>query len=187
VPVAESVVDASEVVNTLAGGGIATVGYAAVPVESGAGGRRRGRGLLRRSEPVPVDEGASVSRATSLVRRATLGRLTLPCEVEGAERGLVVLAGPPEQLSRKGIERGRRWLEDVTGTMEVRGGDYPVPDSTHVAAVVLLAGVTNVPRVRELQRVAVEASRNAADRESVSDVALADLLRTEGDALDPLF
>jgi cell division GTPase FtsZ len=192
-PVAESVVDASEVVNTLAGGGIATVGYAATPIEGGAGsGGRRGRGgrrgLFRRSATEPaVDEGASVSRATSLVRRATLGRLTLPCEVDGAERALVVLAGPPAQLSRKGIEHGRRWLEEATGTMEVRGGDYPVPDSNHVAAVVLLAGVTNVPRVRELQRVAVEAQRNAADREATSADALGDLLRTEDEALDSLF
>jgi cell division GTPase FtsZ len=184
--VAESVVDASEVINTLAGGGVSTIGYASAAVE------KPKRSLFGRNSPGPVDEGAAVTRVLSLVRRAALGRLTLPCEIAGAERALVVVAGPPEQISRRGVERGRKWLEEATGSMEVRGGDYPVPDSGHVAAVVLLSGVYDVPRVKELQRVAIETQRNIEDRGRTAPGALSDLLSTEGlsddgDALEPLF
>jgi cell division GTPase FtsZ len=184
--VAESVVDASEIINTLASGGVSTVGYASAEVE------RQKRGFLARltgSEPERTDDGDSMNRITSLVRRATLGRLTLPCGVNGAERGLVVVAGPQEKLSRRGVERGRKWLEEETGSMEIRGGDYPL-DSDHVAAVVLLSGVTDVSRIKELQQIAIEAQRDRTDRDTASSTRLEELLRTgtrNEDELDPLF
>lgn len=123
--VAESVVDSSEIINTLSGGGVSTVGYAEEEVEERTSG-----GLLSRLRnddgEDQLDSAHTTNRITSLVRKAALGRLTLPCEIEGAERALLVLAGPPEYLNRKGIERGRKWLEEQTGSMEVRGG-LPVP------------------------------------------------------------
>jgi cell division GTPase FtsZ len=179
--VAESVVDSSEVINTLASGGVSTIGYAAAPVERPKGGLLS---RFTRSE-TPADDGESMNRVTSLIRRATLGRLTLPCEVQGAERALVVVSGPPAALSRRGIERGRKWLEEETGTMEIRGGDYPL-DSEYVAAVVLLSGVTSVPRIKELQAVAVEAQHDFTERDAASPDRLADLLDT-GDRLETLF
>ncbi|WP_152040285.1 tubulin/FtsZ family protein [Salinigranum salinum] len=180
--VAESVVDSSEIINTLASGGVSTVGYAAAPID-----RERG-GLLSRfrgKQEAVVDDSNVVNRVSSLVRRATLGRLTLPCLVQGTERALVVVSGPPEALSRRGIEHGRKWLESETGTMEVRGGDYPV-DSGYVAVVVLLSGVTSVPRIKELQAVAIEAQREFGERDAASPERLSDLLDTDG-KLDTLF
>ncbi|WP_176697242.1 tubulin/FtsZ family protein, partial [Halorubrum sp. SD626R] len=158
--VAESVVDSSEIINTLSGGGVSTVGYAEEEVEERSSG-----GLLSRLRndddgEDELDSAHTTNRITSLVRKAALGRLTLPCEIEGAERALLVLAGPPEYLNRKGIERGRKWLEEQTGSMEVRGGDYPYRGAGFVATVILLAGVTNVPRIKELQQVAIEAQDN---------------------------
>jgi cell division GTPase FtsZ len=181
--VAESVVDASEIINTLACGGVSTVGYAAAELD------RPKAGLLDRlggKTTGGVDEGESLSRILSVVRRATLGRLTLPCELSGTERALVVVSGPPESLSRRGVERGRTWLEEETGTMEVRGGDYPVPDSDFVAAVILLSGVYDVPRIKQLQQIAIETQHNREERESFAPEALSDLLGTD-DRLDPLF
>jgi cell division GTPase FtsZ len=183
--VAESVVDSSEIINTLECGGISTVGYAADRVEDDGGG-----GLLagmRSGSDDAIDDSGTTNRITSLVRKATLGRLTLPCDVGGTERALVVLSGPPEYLNRKGIERGRKWLEEETGSMEVRGGDYPVSNSNYVAAVVLLSGITDVPRVKELQQVAIEAQDNIDELRAESDANLEELLQEEGDGLDPLF
>jgi cell division GTPase FtsZ len=179
--VAESVVDSSEIINTLASGGVSTVGYASARLERGGGG------LLSRfrSSSSDVDDGGAMNRVSSLIRRATLGRLTLPCDVSGTERALVVVSGPPETLSRRGIERGRTWLEEETGTMEIRGGDAPV-DSDFVAIVVLLSGVTSVPRIKELQAVAIEAQREGQERDAVSADNLASLLDTD-DELDALF
>ena len=34
-----------------------------------------------------------------------LGRLTLPCDYSTAERALVLLAGPPDEMDRKGVEK----------------------------------------------------------------------------------
>ncbi|RXK51986.1 tubulin/FtsZ family protein [Halorientalis pallida] len=185
--VAESVVDSSEIINTLAGGGVSTVGYAAEEVEP----EKDGGGLLSRFKGDDTDDGMdtanTTNRITSLVRKAALGRLTLPCEIDGAERALLVLSGPPRHLNRKGIERGRKWLEEQTGSMEVRGGDYPVPESGYVASVILLSGVHNVPRIKELQQVAIEAQDNIDEIRQESKANLEELVEDDDDELDPLF
>ncbi|WP_338729790.1 tubulin/FtsZ family protein [Haladaptatus sp. DJG-WS-42] len=183
--VAESVVDSSEIINTLAGGGVSTVGYAAEEVEKQSSG-----GLLSRfkgGNNEQVDTAHTTNRITSLVRKAALGRLTLPCEIEGTERALLVMSGPPQHLNRKGIERGRKWLEEQTGSMEVRGGDYPVSESRYVAGVILLSGVTNVPRIKELQQVAIEAQDNIEDIRQQSEANLQSLVEDDSDELEPLF
>ncbi|WP_181685762.1 tubulin/FtsZ family protein [Halorhabdus salina] len=185
--VAESVVDSSEIINTLGGGGVSTVGYAAEEVDlddSGSGLLSRFRDDESRDS---MDTANTTNRITSLVRKAALGRLTLPCEIDGAERALLVLSGPPRELNRKGIERGRKWLEEQTGSMEVRGGDYPVSDSSYVASVILLSGVHNVPRIKELQQVAIEAQDNIDDIRDESEENLETLVEDEEDELDPLF
>ena len=185
--VAESVVDSSEIINTLSGGGVSTVGYASEEVEESAGGG----GLLSRLTGDDADDNLdtahTTNRITSLVRKAALGRLTLPCEIEGSERALLVMAGPPEHLNRKGIERGRKWLEEQTGSMEVRGGDYPVTGSGFVAGVILLSGVTNVPRIKELQQVAIEAQENIDDIRQESEDNLDTLISDDEDELESLF
>jgi cell division GTPase FtsZ len=183
--VGESVVDSSEIINTLAGGGVSTVGYAAEEVETDESG-----GLLSRfkgDEADSMESANTTNRITSLVRKAALGRLTLPCEIDGAERALLVMSGPPQHLNRKGIERGRKWLEEQTGSMEVRGGDYPVPDSGYVAGVILLSGVHNVPRIKELQQVAIEAQDNIDEIRQESKANLEELVEDDEDELDPLF
>ena len=180
--VAESVVDSSEVINTLASGGISTVGYDAEEVQSYGSG-----GLLSRFRNSPTPDSANTTnRITSLVRKAALGRLTLPCEIQGAERALLVVSGPSKYLNRKGIERGRKWVEEQTGSMEVRGGDYPL-EEPNVAASVLLSGVHNVPRIKELQQVAIEAQENIDEIQQESKANLDTLVEDEGDELDPLF
>jgi len=179
-PVPESVVDASEIINTLAGGGVTTIGYANSELE------RASRGLFGRREAAP-DATDVVNRITTTVRRATLGNLTLPANVQSTERALVVVSGPPKYLNRKGIEEARRWLEEETGTMEVRGGDYPIPESNYVAALVVFAGVTDVPRIKELQQIGRETQQNLEARAAERPEALRDLVWGDEGGLDPLF
>jgi hypothetical protein len=52
--------------------------------------------------------------------------------------------------------------------------------------VVLLSGVTSVPRIKELQAVAIEAQQEFGERDAVSHERLSDLLDTDG-KLDTLF
>jgi cell division GTPase FtsZ len=180
--VAESVVDSSEIINTLDCGGVSTIGYATETVESAGSG-----GLLGRFQEQELDATETTNRITSLVRKAALGRLTLPCEVRSTDRSLVVVSGPGDHLDRKGIERGRKWLENETASMEVRGGDYPIRDSDHVAAVTLLSGVTDVPRVKDLQGVAVETQDNIERIQQESDENLNRLVHDEAEELEALF
>ncbi|WIV67565.1 tubulin/FtsZ family protein [Natrialbaceae archaeon AArc-T1-2] len=184
--VAESVVDSSEIINTLSGGGVSTVGYASEEVELNTGGGLLSRFTDSGTDGTELDAANTTNRITSLVRKAALGRLTLPCEIEGAERALLVLSGPSEYLNRKGIERGRKWLEEETGSMEVRGGDYPreIPE---VSASILLSGVTQVPRIKRLQQVAIEAQDNIDEIQAESEENLESLVEDDEDELEPLF
>ena len=179
--VGESVVDSSEIINTLSCGGVSTIGYATEQVNNPGGG------LLGRFRDSELDATETTNRLTSLVRKAALGRLTLPCEVKSTDRSLVVMSGPSDYLNRKGIERGRKWLENETASMEVRGGDYPVEDSEHVAAVTLLSGVTDVPRIKQLQGIAIETQDNIEDIREESQQNLNNLVKDDGGELEALF
>jgi cell division GTPase FtsZ len=183
--VAESVVDASEIINTLSNSGVSTIGFATAPIH---GSEQASGGLLSRlsGKHTPTVT-ADPNRIVSLVRKATLGRLTLPVNVSSTERALVIVAGPTSALSRKGIEKSRKWLEEETNSMEVRGGDYPL-QSQSVAGLVLLSGVTDVPRIKQLQAVAIEANDTKKSIASSSASNLESLLDegVDGD-LDPLF
>jgi cell division GTPase FtsZ len=161
--VGEMVVDSSEIINTLRGGGITSVGYAISEVMSKQTKKKRGiirnlkdkfGGKREANEEVLLGEDKT-AKIVSLVRRAMLGRLTLPCDYSTAERALVLLAGPPDEMDRKGVEKAKSWVEENIAGVEVRGGDYPV-NSEYVAAVVMLATVGNAPRIKELLDIAKE-------------------------------
>ncbi|QHS16538.1 cell division protein [haloarchaeon 3A1-DGR] len=189
-PIAENAVDSSDVVRTLAPGGIASIGHATTEVDSGTG-------LLARllswfgygpEEPERTTDAAKVN---SLVQRATSSRLTVPCDVSSAERVLVVLSGPPSELSRRGFESARQWIEQEVDTVEVLAGDDPRTGSSTLEALVVLSNVTDVPRIDELQRAALEheAERSADEtREAERSVDETDhpVDEAHGSADDPV-
>lgn len=146
---AQSVVDTSEVINTLRSGGLAAVGYA----ESDASD----------------DPDENVNVVTSTTRKAVLTGTSLPNAVE-ADAALVVVAGRPESISRKGVESARRWVEEQTQSMEVRGGDFPI-DSEKVASLVLLSGIERSDRVQEFMDRAAEAKQETAQRQQQTEAA----------------
>jgi cell division GTPase FtsZ len=186
--VGEMVVDSSEIINTLRGGGISTVGYAIAAVTTAGRSKSPVSGIIggikstlkkrEATEEVLLGEDRT-AKIISLVRRAMLGRLTLPCDFSTAERALVLVAGPPDELDRKGIEKAKSWVEENIAGVEVRGGDYPV-NSNYVAAVVLLSTIGNAPRIRELTDIA---------RETKEDVARAEERKplTIDEDIEPLF
>jgi len=70
--------------------------------------------------------------------------------------------------------------------MEVRGGDYPLTEP-EVSSAILLSGVTNVPRIKRLQQVAIEAQENIQEIEQESRENLEGLVEDDEDELEPLF
>ena len=137
--VGESVVDTSEVINTLRSGGIAAIGYASAQADD--------------------DADTNVNVVTSVTRNALLTGTSLP-NATTADSALLVVAGRPERISRKGVERARKWLEEETGSMEVRGGDFPL-DSDRLAALIVLGGVERSRRLEEFMERAREAREEA--------------------------
>ncbi len=175
--VGEMVVDSSEIINTFRGGGVSSIGYAAYLAEN-----RKKRKLFGRSKEEPFESDIA-TKISSLVRRAALGRLTIPCDIRSAERALILVAGPSEYLDRKGIEKAKSWLESNINGVEVRAGDYPVK-SKYIAAVVLLSNVTEVPRVKELQKIAAEAREGIKEAEKIREKKKMELFDED---IEPLF
>ncbi|EMA62794.1 tubulin/FtsZ family protein [Halorubrum kocurii] len=136
--VAESVVDTSEVINTLRAGGMAAVGFA--------------------SAPAAEDAEENVTTVMSAVRSAMMTGMSLPNATD-ADAALVAVAGDPDRISRKGAEKARKWLQEETGSMQVRGGDFPL-ESDRVAALVFLGGVERSRRVDEFLERARQAVRD---------------------------
>ena len=155
--VAESVVDSSEIINTLREGGIASMGYATAEASE--------------------DPEENVNTITSLTRNALLTKMSLPDAVE-AETALLVIAGDPERVSRKGVEKARKWVEEETGSLQVRGGDFPL-NSDRLGALVLLGGVERSRRVEEFMDRAREAAENQQSADPTETF--------ENDDLDNLF
>ena len=186
--IGEMVVDSSEIINTLRGGGISSVGYALSEIEEPEVEEQNGffKTLLRRPAEPSTPIGAErlmgedkTSRTLSLVRRAMLGRLTLPCDFTSASRALVLVAGPPDELDRKGIEKAKSWVEENIAGVEVRGGDYPA-NSRYIATVVLLASLSNAPRVTHLLEVAKETKETAQSIDEQNALKM-------DESIDPLF
>jgi cell division GTPase FtsZ len=170
-PSPASVVDAADLAATL-DGGAAVVGRASAETaaDDGLAARLVGGG--------PVDEGTAADRIETVVRRATLDRLSVTREPAAADRALVVVAGPPAHLSRAGLGRTRKWLADATGAVAVRAGDRPVPDGDRVAATVLLGGVGAPDRFDPT----AGADADAADGPDATDAVVGEA----GDRLDDL-
>jgi cell division GTPase FtsZ len=178
--VGQMVVDAAEVVNTLKGGGISTIGYAVEEIES--------KGFFQKllGKKGSMENLDSVTRITSLVRRAVSGRLTIPCDVSTAERALIIAAGPPKELSRKGIERSKVRIEDMIRGKEVRGGDYPLVKGQHIATIILFSGVSDIPRIKELQEIGAQAQATIQAVSNEKEKEYKELMDTN-EKIKPLF
>lgn len=174
---AESVVDASEIINTLECGGISTVGYAQSELDKDEVNPSLLRRLLLKGKS--VDEGEATTRMRTLTKQSITGQLTIPANVESTQRALLIFSGPPQYLVRKGMEEGRALVESQTNCMEVRGGDYPRPNYPYVNATVLLSGVHDIPRIKELQEIAVEADDKIEELRQEKEAELDKLLKEE--------
>jgi len=181
--VSEAAMDASDINRTLATGGISTIAYARSEVD-----RASQSGLLDRFRTNGHDEPDSdpAKKVHGVVRQAVRARLTCPAEVESAERSLAVVSGPPSELSRKGLQHARRWLEDQTDSVEVLAGDDPREGTDGLAAAILLSNVTEVPRVDALQEQAVDAKDRIEQQEQARDQQVSELITDENDELDPV-
>jgi cell division GTPase FtsZ len=146
--IGQQVVDASDLMGTIDGGGLATIGYASTPLSKWRGGDSSVFGALKRrfagEETDPQTQERAISRT---LEWATRGTLTFDCPPDSARRGLVAFSGPPEWLRGDAIARGRDWLADRIGTAELRSGDDPTPGAESIGVLVVFAGITGTDRL----------------------------------------
>jgi len=158
------VVDGSDIMNTL--GGLSVLGYSERKVEKGFSLFKKGSSIERLN---------TSTLCYSIVKNAANPEaLSTKCDITDAEKGLILVSGPPEHLDREGIEMGRKFLENAIWGKEVRCGDYPLPGSNKMAGVVLLSGLVRVSRVKELldegAEVQKELKRKARKRAKIADI-----------------
>lgn len=160
--VGQSVVDASEISNTLSDADFATLGYASQELETDDNtGESTVIGRLRRQflsdESDDVTEIEAYNAVETTLCRAVRGKLTAECALDSADSALTVFAGPPTWLIRDAITDGQRWLADELQSSEIRSGDMPTPNRDTLSLLVLLSGVTELPRLVELETLVEEA------------------------------
>jgi cell division GTPase FtsZ len=155
--VGESVVDSSEVINTLQSGDMSAIGFAS-------------------AEAAP-DAGENINVVTSTTRKALLSGMSVP-ETTEAGAALVVAAGENDRIPRKGVEKARSWVEEETRSMQVRGGDFPL-QSDNIAVLVLLSGIARSQRLQDFMERAKEASKEVdaeQERQTFQNDELDDLI-----------
>lgn len=157
----ESVVDTSEIINTLDVGGTAAIGYG----ESNA----------------PKQENGYADNIKSATRKALNTGLSISGDVT-AETGLLLVAGDPNKMSRKGVEKSRQFLEQELNSYRVRGGDLPLPGSDTFQAVVLLGGLKESNRIDSLLDTAADVIKKQETNKSDEE----DEKLFENDELDDL-
>jgi cell division GTPase FtsZ len=180
--VGENAMDSSDIMRTMEIGGVSSIGYASTDIDA------PDEGLLSKfsEEEVSEMESTDAAKIKGLVRRAVNSRLTIPGDVASADRALIVFAGRPEDISRKGVESARDWLEQETETVDVLAGDDPRPNSDTLAAVVLLSNVTETPRIDEIQEQAVDAQDTIEQQEAVREEEIESLITDDDNDLDPI-
>ncbi|HJJ35568.1 MAG TPA: hypothetical protein O0X27_00165 [Methanocorpusculum sp.] len=149
---AEVVLDAGEVLNTLIDTDIVSIGYAAEELP------KKLLGFLNRfrMEKYLLEEGHKrTARIVNLAKRAVYEEVSIPCDLTTANKALVLITGPSNELSMKGFQTIRRWIDNSIKGLEMRAGDYPVKSTKDVGVIIVLAGIENVPRIAELNEIRV--------------------------------
>ena len=153
IEVAEVVLDAGEVLNTLKGMGFVAVGYAAERLPTGWLDF-----FYRRRSLKYFIEGSheKAARIVSLAKKAVYEEVSVPCDLTSADKALVLIAGPSAELSMKGFQTVRKWIDRSIAGLEMRSGDYPVKNTSFVGIIIVLSGLSNVPRVEEIREIRTE-------------------------------
>ena len=148
---AEVVLDAGEVLNTLTGMDLVSIGYATEKLPTTWTNNVLKR--IRVEKYLLEENQARTSRIVELAKQAVYREVSVPCDLTSSEKALILIAGPSDELSMKGFQTVRKWIDRSIKGLEMRAGDYPVKSTRYVGVIIVLAGLENVPRVKELDEI----------------------------------
>jgi len=147
---AEVALDAGEVLNTIRGMGCIAIGYDREHIPAA------NPDLITRLRPVghTIQESHQrASRMVTMARKAVDEGISISCELEGAKKALVLVAGPPHELSMRGYMTIRHWIDRSISGQEVRSGDYPLSGTRFIAILIVLSGLDRFPRIESLREI----------------------------------
>ena len=150
IELAEVVLDAGEVLNTMRGMGFMAIGYAVEQLPSTP------LSFLTKWRPVGFfadEHQKKASRIVDLAKQAIYHEISVPCDITSAHKALVLVAGPSHELSLRGYMTVRKWIDRSIAGLETRSGDYPVTSTKFVAIIIMLSGLLNIPRIEELREI----------------------------------
>ena len=145
---AEVALDAGEVLNTIRGMGFIAMGYEREHLPA------VNPDLLTRLRPVghAIQEShLKASRIVTMAKKAVAEGLSVSCNLSDAEKALILIAGPPGEISMRGYMTIRHWIDRSISGHEVRSGDYPLSDTRYIVVMVVLAGFQHFARLDELR------------------------------------
>lgn len=147
---AEVVLDAGEILNTLTGMDLVAIGYAVEKLPTAWSSFMK---KLRVEEYLLTEGHLRTSRIVELAKKAVYEEISVPCDLTSADKALILISGPSKELSMKGFQTVRKWIDRSIRGLEMRAGDYPVKSTKYVGVIIVLAGIQNVPRVAELDEI----------------------------------
>lgn len=135
--VPQEVAGTSEIMETLKGGGVSSIGYQEVKL----------KGL--KNEKIAPD-----AKYLELLIQASTRRenLTYPCDIFNAGRVLMISSGRPEHLYSAGLRSARGWLEGQMGIGKALYGDLPDKRADKMAVVTLISRIEDMSRIRQMER-----------------------------------
>jgi cell division GTPase FtsZ len=146
----EVVLDAGEILNTIRGMGFIAIGYAAAKTMD----EKFHIGSLFRRTGAQVESGhKKAERLVDLAKEAVYENISVPCDLTSAEKALILVAGPTQAISLKGLMTVRKWIDRSIAGMEMRSGDYPVKNTRYIAIIIVLSGLSNIPRIKEIRAI----------------------------------
>jgi len=148
------VVDASDVINSL--NGFTVYGYSEAWAKKGWIFKKKGK----------FDQLNPKDKCRAVLQDAVT-RLSTDCVLPSARKALLMLTGPPNELSRDGFNEAVRWYEDNLKGAEIRCGDYPLPKSDRVTGIVFISGLYDIPRIRELMDMAVRHQKTVEEKSKI--------------------
>ncbi len=145
----QMVLDTREILNTITGAGLITIGYADEPLEE-----HSKIGFFRQKQESIVYRQERAGRIVKLAEKAVFRDISAYCDLSSARKALILLVGPEEELSMKGFMAVRKWIDDSINGYELRSGDSPVSarHGSYVAVLILLSGLSEIPRISELDQ-----------------------------------
>jgi cell division GTPase FtsZ len=153
IEIGEVVMDAGEILNTIRGMGFIAIGYSSASLRDDRFSIHR---IVRHADYLVETGHKRASRLVDIAKVAIYENISIPCDMTSARKALILVAGPSHEISMKGYMTVRKWIDRSIAGMEVRSGDYPVKTTKYIAIIIILAGISNIPRITEINAIRTE-------------------------------